>query len=92
MTTAPFDGNVSAGDLTNVFAFDVTVATTTCLACGDTRPLAELHAYTWAPGTVLRCATCEAVQVRFVRSDDGRAWVDLTGVRVMQLPVPASSA
>ena len=40
MTTAPFDGNASAGDLSDVFAFDVTVARTTCIVCGDTRPLA----------------------------------------------------
>ena len=89
MSGAPFDGNVSAGDLADVFAFDVTMATTTCAACGDTRPVAELHAYTRAPGTILRCKTCEAVQVRLVRGD-GRAWIELTGVRVMQLP--ASSA
>jgi len=91
MTTQPFDGNAAAGDLSDVFSFDVTMARTTCAACGDTRPLAELHTYVWAPGTVLRCATCEEVQVRLVRAD-GRAWVELTGVRVMQLPIPASSA
>ena len=89
MSTAPFDGNAAAGDLSDVFAFDVTMARTTCVACGDTRPLAELHAYVWAPGTVLRCATCDAVQVRLIRGE-GRTWVELTGVRVMQLP--ASSA
>jgi hypothetical protein len=91
MTTTPFDGNASAGDMADVFAFDVTVAITTCAFCGDTRPLAELHAYTRAPGTVLRCATCQQVQVRLVQAD-GRAWLDLTGVRVMQLPVRAPSA
>jgi len=91
MSTAPFDGNAAAGDLSDVFAFDVTMARTTCAACGDTRPLAELHAYMRAPGSVLRCATCEAVQIRLVRTDR-RAWVELTGVRVMQLPVSGSSA
>ncbi|MBV8984822.1 MAG: hypothetical protein JO248_10330 [Acidimicrobiia bacterium] len=87
MTTASFDGNAAAGDLSDVFAFDVTVARTTCAACGDTRPLAELHAYMRAPGTVLRCATCEAVQVRLVRATGGRAWLELTGIRVLQLPM-----
>jgi hypothetical protein len=90
-STAPFDGNASAGELAAVFAFDITVARTTCAACGDTRPLAELHAYLRSAGTVLRCASCENVQVRLVRSET-EAWIDLTGVRVMQLPVPASSA
>jgi len=89
MSTAPYDGNASAGDLADVFSFDVTVARTTCAACGDTRPLAELHAYLRSAGTVLRCASCENVQVRVVRST-AEVWIDLTGVRVMQLP--ASSA
>jgi hypothetical protein len=87
--TAPFDGNAAAGDLADVFTFDVTVARTTCAFCGDTRPLAELHAYTRAPGTVLRCATCENVQLRLVRAE-GRGWLDLRGVTVLQLPVASA--
>ena len=86
MDTAPLDGNVTAGDLADVFVFDVTVARTTCASCGDTRPLAELHAYLRAAGTVLRCATCENVQIRLVRAAD-RAWLDLRGVTVMQIPL-----
>ena len=89
--TAFFDGNALAGDLSEVFAFDVTVARTTCGACGDTRPVAELHAYLRSAGTVLRCASCGSVQMRLVRSET-ETWLDLRGVRVMQLPVPASSA
>jgi len=89
MSMAPFDGNAAAGDLTDVFAFDVTVARTTCAFCGDTRPLAELHAYLRAPGTVLRCASCEGVQLRLVRAGD-RAWLELTGIRVLQLPVDSA--
>jgi hypothetical protein len=81
------DGNAAAGGLTEVFAFDVTVARTRCAGCGDTRPLAELHAYLTAAGTVLRCASCGAVQLRLVRSPD-RAWLDLRGVEVLQIPLP----
>ena len=33
MNQAPLDGNVAAGDLAEVFAFDVTVAVTTCATC-----------------------------------------------------------
>jgi hypothetical protein len=90
MTTPPFDGNASGGDLSEVFAFDTTMAVTTCAVCGDTRPLAELHNYMWAPGVVLRCATCEAVQIRHVHSADGRGWLEMTGVRVMQLPIASA--
>ena len=67
MSQAPFDGNAAAGDLSDVFAFDVTAAVTTCAACHDTHPVATLRAYLRAPGMVLRCAACGAVQVRFVR-------------------------
>lgn len=86
MDPARLDGNAIAGDLADVFVFDVTVARTTCAACGATAPMAELHAYTCAPGTVLRCEACEAVQLRLVRAGE-RAWLDLTGVSVMQLPI-----
>ena len=89
MPAAPLDGNAAAGDLAEVFVFDVTVARTKCAGCGDTRPLAELRAYLQAAGTVLRCASCDAVQLRFVRSAD-RAWLDLRGIEVLQVLLPPS--
>ena len=87
MPTAPLDGNAAAGGLAEVFVFDVTVARTTCAGCGDTRPFAELHAYLQAAGTVLRCASCGAAEVRLVRGPD-RAWLDLRGVEVLEIPLP----
>ena len=87
MHDARLDGNAAAGRLAELFVFDVTVARTTCARCGDSRPLAELHAYLDAPGAVLRCATCEAVQLRMVRSPD-RAWLDLQGVHVLEVDLP----
>jgi hypothetical protein len=84
--TAPLDGNATAGKLSELFAFDVTVAVSTCASCGDTRELAELRAYVQAPGVVLRCASCSNVQVRLVRAP-GRAWLDLRGVSVMEIPI-----
>jgi hypothetical protein len=39
--------------------------------------------YLHAPGIVLRCASCDAVQIRFVRGPQ-RAWLDLRGVRVLE--------
>jgi LSD1 subclass zinc finger protein len=82
---APLDGNAAAGDLTDVFAFDVTTAVTTCARCHHTHPVATLVAYLQAPGTVLRCASCNTVQLRLVRSGD-RVWLDLRGVDVLQIP------
>ena len=87
MNDAPLDGNAAAGALAEIFVAEMTVAVTTCAACGDTRALGELRAYLQAPGTVLRCATCGAVQVRLVRAAQ-RAWLDLSGVRVLQLELP----
>ena len=89
MDGARLDGNAAAGVFEELFGFDVTVARTTCARCRDTRPLAELHAYLQAPGAVLRCATCQAVQARMVRSQD-RAWLDLRGVEVLEAFLPPS--
>ncbi len=78
------DGNAAAGALADVFAPDMTAAITSCAACGDARPVGELLAYLRAPGLVLRCASCQVVQIRVVRAP-GRAWLDLRGIRVLQV-------
>jgi hypothetical protein len=78
------DGNAAAGALGDVFAFDVTMAVTTCATCGDSHRVAELPAYLDAPGVVLRCASCSAAQVRLVRTGD-RAWLDLRGIQVLEI-------
>jgi hypothetical protein len=78
------DGNAVAGELGDVFVADMTVAVTSCATCGDVRAIAELAAYVDAPGTVLRCASCGAVQIRLVRAGR-RAWLDLHGVTVVEL-------
>mgnify|MGYP003542652798 CR=1 FL=1 len=84
------DGNAAAGALGDLFAFDVTVAVTTCATCGDSRPVAELRAYLDAPGIVLRCASCGAAQLRLVRSRD-RAWLDLRGIQVLEIHVATTA-
>ncbi len=84
---AAVDGNAVAGELAEIFVVDMTVARTTCATCADSRPMAELRAYVRSAGTVLRCASCGAAQVRLVRAP-GRAWLDLRGVEVLQLELP----
>jgi Zn finger protein HypA/HybF involved in hydrogenase expression len=86
--TTPLDGNATAGALNELFTFDVTMAVTTCAHCRDTRPIAELRAYVQAPGIVLCCPSCGGVQLRLVRSTD-RAWLDLRGIQVLQIPARA---
>jgi hypothetical protein len=87
MHDAPVDGNAAAGVLSEVFATEMTVAVTTCASCGARAQIARLRAYLQAPGVVLRCATCDAAQIRLVRGPD-RAWLDLRGVRVVEVELP----
>jgi hypothetical protein len=87
MDYTPLDGNAAAGTLAEVFLPDMTTAVTTCATCGAVRYLGELTAYLHAPGAVLRCATCGAAMLRVVR-DAGRAWLDLRGIRVLQVELP----
>ena len=51
----------------------------------DTDAVAELRAYLQAPGIVLRCASCGAVQAA-PRPVGRHAWLDLRGVEVLQIP------
>jgi hypothetical protein len=90
MSPAPLDGNAAAGDLTDVFAFEITTAVTTCAACHHTHPVATLHAYLDAPGVVLRCVSCNAVQIRLVRALR-QAWLDLRGVDMIAILDPVTS-
>jgi hypothetical protein len=77
------DGNAAAGALGEIFAAEMTTAVTICASCRDNRPIGELRTYMHAPGIVLRCPSCDAVQIRFVRGPQ-RAWLDLRGVRVLE--------
>jgi Zn finger protein HypA/HybF involved in hydrogenase expression len=85
---SPLDGNATAGPLAELFAFDMTMAVTTCAHCRDARPMAELRAYVRAPGMVLRCPSCDGVQLRLVQSNE-RAWLDLQGIHMLQIPASA---
>jgi len=81
------DGNAVAGALADAFGADMTRAVTVCVGCGDHRPVGELVAYVHAPGIVLRCRGCHAVQVTVVHGR-GRVRIDLRGVRTLELDAP----
>ena len=87
MNPAPLDGNVTAGDLADFFAFDATTAITTCATCRHRHPIATLRAYVQAPGMVLRCASCNAVQIRLVRGTR-EGWLDVRGIDMLAIPGP----
>jgi hypothetical protein len=84
----PLDGNMLAGPLGDVFAVDVSTAVGLCAGCGMLAPLAADRVYADAPGLVLRCVSCDGVLLRLVRADH-RAWLDLRGIRSLQLTLPA---
>ncbi|HEY7706014.1 MAG TPA: DUF6510 family protein [Gaiellaceae bacterium] len=86
MDVLKLDGNAAAGILQQVFAVEVTTASGTCAGCGATEPMGAVAAYMQGPGLVLRCPHCEAVLVKAV-TDDERVWLDLRGLRTIELRV-----
>ena len=73
------DGNAIGGLLIEVFGTEMTTATATCGSCGATSQVAELAVYMPGLGTVVRCRSCEAVLMTFVRIR-GVVCVDLEGL------------
>ena len=89
MTTAEMklDGNAIGGLLREIFVMEMTAAQGTCASCGAVNEMGRLHVYVHAPGTVVRCPACEAVLMRIVRGR-GRYWIDLSGIRTLELIEP----
>ncbi|GAB3183446.1 hypothetical protein FHX75_111624 [Micromonospora palomenae] len=82
------DGNMLDGPLRELFAVDLSPATSRCQSCGSLGPLAGLHVFSHAPGLVGRCPVCSEVILRLVRAPD-RAWLDLRGATFLEVPMPA---
>ena len=72
------DGNAIAGLLFDVFGGEMTTATGVCGTCGASSVVAELIVYRRAPGTVVRCRSCESVLMVFVERSE-IVCVDLRG-------------
>jgi hypothetical protein len=73
------DGNAAAGELSKVFAIDVTAAKGKCAHCGAIRRFAEAHLYMQCPGIVARCCVCEHVLLR-VANMRQRVFLDIRGM------------
>jgi hypothetical protein len=80
------DGNAGAGELSNIFALDVTAAEGQCAHCGAKRRFAEAHIYMRAPGVVARCAVCEHVLLR-VANVGQRMFLDVRGMSYLRLDI-----
>ncbi len=78
------DGNAAAGELSEIFAMDITTAQGQCTHCGAIRRFAEAHLYMQAPGLVARCAVCEQVLLRLVRVEQ-RIFLDVRGMTYLCL-------
>ena len=81
------DGNAAAGMLGEIFAVEMTSAQCTCAHCGHVAPLGGLMLYGGQVGAVLRCPTCEQVQMRVVRIPEhgGQYWIDLRGLSLLRV-------
>jgi Family of unknown function (DUF6510) len=80
------DGNAAAGELSRIFAMDVTTAEGQCAHCGAIRRFAEAHLYMQAPGVVARCAVCEHVLLRLVSARQ-HMFVDARGMTYLRLHI-----
>jgi Family of unknown function (DUF6510) len=81
---AYLDGNAAAGELSKVFAIDVTAAQGQCGNCGATRRFAEAHLYMEGPGMVARCCVCEHVLLRVVSAGQ-RVFLEVRGMTYLRL-------
>ena len=78
------DGNAAAGLLQELFAFEITTATTICDGCARASPVGALLFYGQQLGAVLRCPACTQVMMVVTRPHD-EWWLDLRGVRIMHI-------
>ncbi|MGZ4382227.1 MAG: DUF6510 family protein [Gaiellaceae bacterium] len=78
------DGNAIGGLLHEVFGEEMTAVRGVCGNCGAGRPVAELAVYLRAPGTVVRCPSCDSVLMTFV--EVRHVWsVDMQGLAELEL-------
>jgi hypothetical protein len=85
MQDMKLDGNAAAGDLEQIFAFEVTTAIGTCANCGAVGAVGGTNVYAQAPGIVVRCPACEGVLIRVAHDGDSRYWLEMTGVRSLEV-------
>ena len=78
------DGNAVAGLLAATFGTEMTEVPGRCAHCHDVHMVAQLRAYTRAPGVVLRCPSCEGVVIRVVETPRGTL-VDVSGLAWLRI-------
>ena len=78
------DGNAAAGTLGEIFSFEVTTAHYACEGCGRVAHIGEAMAYMTEIGTIVRCPSCDDALIRLAHNR-GRSWIDLRGIRYLQV-------
>jgi Family of unknown function (DUF6510) len=78
------DGNAAAGELSTIFAIDVTSAEGQCANCGAIRRFAETHLYVQDPGFVARCPVCQHILLRLANVRR-RVFLDMRGMTYFSL-------
>jgi hypothetical protein len=78
------DGNAAAGELSRIFAIDITSAESQCANCGAKERFAEAHLYMQCPGLVARCALCGYLLLRLVNTKQ-HVYLDLRGMTYLAL-------
>jgi uncharacterized protein DUF6510 len=73
------DGNAAGGELSRIFAVDITSAEGQCANCNAKKRFAEAHLYMQCPGLVARCPLCGHVLLRCANIQ-GRVLLDLRGM------------
>ena len=84
---AALDGNVLAGSMLELFAVDVTAATTCCVGCSRVGVVAGLRVFGSEAGYVARCPDCDSVVLRIV-STPRAIILDLRGTVRLEVPRP----
>jgi len=79
-------GNAAAGELSDLFAVDLSAAEGQCSHCGAVKPFAQSKLYMGGPGLIARCADCENVLLRMVKARQ-RVWLDLRGMAYLSVNV-----
>ena len=78
------DGNAAAGNLEEIFPFEITLAQITCAGCGGNDVIGAAAAYMHGMGTIVRCNRCDNALIR-VAHIRGSYFLDLRGVCVIRI-------
>lgn len=80
----PLDGNVLAGPVSGLFAFDATSTRAQCDGCGDVAMIAQAMVYGEPMGYVVRCRLCDSVLLVVVERARHRL-LSMPGVRWLRI-------